>query len=108
LAGSGAAPEPAGPEVCANAGAIASMVAMAMIVILRMLDALGCPVTARTLKSISPAVEAERTGSDLIRNRIFANLAHEGCILIKLLLRLLHCHNRRIGLSWPLICRGSR
>ena len=62
---------------------------------------------ALSLKSISPAVEAERTGSDLIRNRIFANLAHEGCILIKLLLRLLHCRKPGLDLRWPLICRGS-
>jgi hypothetical protein len=41
LAGSGAVPEPAGPELCANAGAVASIVAMATIVILRMSDALG-------------------------------------------------------------------
>ena len=41
LTGSGAVPEPAGPGLCANAGAVASMVAMATIVILCMPDALG-------------------------------------------------------------------
>jgi hypothetical protein len=41
LAGSGAVAEPAGPALWPNAGAVASIVAMATIVILRMSDSLG-------------------------------------------------------------------
>jgi hypothetical protein len=41
LAAGGAVPDPAGPELCANAGAVASIVATATIVILRICDALG-------------------------------------------------------------------
>jgi tripartite-type tricarboxylate transporter receptor subunit TctC len=59
---------------------------------------LGSAAMALTLKSTSSAVEAERTGSDPIRNCIFVNVAHESCVLIKLLLRLLHC--RKPGLAF--------
>ena len=41
LAGSGAVPEPAEPAPCPNADAVASIVAMATIVMVRMLSALG-------------------------------------------------------------------
>src|SRR5260370_25998466 len=41
LAGSGAVPEPAGPAPCPKADAAASIVAMATIVMVRMLSALG-------------------------------------------------------------------
>jgi hypothetical protein len=99
-------PEPAAPW--ANAGAVASMVATATIVIVRMGDA---PDRRRGgavfLKSTGSAVKTERTGSDLIRNGVVANVGHEGCVLIKLILRLLHCRKSRIGLLWPLICRAS-
>src|ERR1700736_3405489 len=60
---------------------------------------LGCAVIALTWKSTSSAVETERTGSKLIRNFVFANVAHEGCVLIKLLLRLLQCRKIWIGLA---------
>jgi hypothetical protein len=102
LAGSGAAPEPVAPEFCASAGAVASIAAMATIVIFRMSGALGSAAMALTLKSTSSAIEAEGTGSDLIRNCIFANVAHESCVLIKLLLRLLHCHNQ----TWTFVAFG--
>jgi hypothetical protein len=38
---------------------------------------------------------------------VFANVAHESCVLIKLLLRLLQCRKTLTGLSWSLICRAS-
>jgi hypothetical protein len=68
---------------------------------------LGCAARALKLKSTGLTVEAERTGRDLIRNCFFASLAHDSCVLIKLLLRLLQCRKRRIELLWSLICRGS-
>jgi hypothetical protein len=66
------------------------------MVILRMCEALGMRRDGAGVKSTSLAAEAERTGWEAVRNRIFANLACEGCILIKLVLRLLRCRNARM------------
>jgi len=40
-------------------------------------------------------------------NRAFAKIAHESCVLIKSMVRLLHRHKSRTGLWRPLICRNS-
>ena len=61
---------------------------------------LGMRREGADVKSTCPAAETERTESDPIRNLVFANLAHESCVLIKLVLRLLHC---RIGSDWTLV-----
>jgi hypothetical protein len=72
------------------------------MVILRIYEALGMRRDGAGVKSTSSAAAAKRTGWEAIRNRIFANLACESCILIKLLLRLLRCRNARIG-GWRLL-----
>jgi hypothetical protein len=81
LAGSKAVPDPAVPALWPNADAVASIVAMATIVIVRMSDAPGM----------------RRDGADVeIDPQLgFGTLAHESCILIKLLLGLLHCRKTR-------------
>ena len=96
LAGAGAVPELTAPAFWPNAGATASIVAMATMVILRMSEALGMRCDGAGVKSTSSLAEAERTGWEAVRNRIFANLACEGCILIKLVLRLLRCRNAQM------------
>jgi hypothetical protein len=50
---------------------------------------------APALKSIDSAVQNKRPGWDLDPQIRLAMLAHEGCVLIKLLLRLLHCREKR-------------
>jgi hypothetical protein len=77
------------------------------MVILRICEALGMRRDGAGVKSTSSAAAAERTGWEAIRNRVFANLVCESCILIKLLLRLLRCRNARIGRWRLLICRAD-
>src|SRR5450756_1005001 len=72
LAGKAAGPEPATFEPSANAGTLASIVAMATIVILRMSDApWGCARDGADVESMVSVAEAERKGSDPIRNSHF-------------------------------------
>jgi hypothetical protein len=62
LAGCGAVPALMTPAFWPNAGAAASIVAMATMVIVRMCDALGMRPDGAGVKSTGSAAEAERTG----------------------------------------------
>jgi hypothetical protein len=67
----------------------------------------GAAAALTFLKSTGSAAKAEPTGSDPIRNSRFRNLTPERCVLIKLILRLLHCRKKRDWSFVPLICRAS-
>jgi hypothetical protein len=102
LAGSGAVPEPAEPALCPNADAVASIVAMATIDMVRMLSALGMRHDGADaeINKLGRSSRINRVGPGII-NSSFRNVSpnnHESCTLIELLWQLLHCGNSWVEL----------
>src|SRR5882757_3555752 len=104
LAGSDAVPEPAEPALCPNADAVACIVAMATIVMVRMLSALGMRHDGADAenKQARPFKPNQSGGTRNQQFKVFGMLVliidHESCTLIKLLWQPLHCRNSWVEL----------
>src|SRR5580698_3259250 len=70
------------PTSSANAGAPASVDAMATMVIIRMSGASGCAGLAAS-KSTSGPAQVDGIGRGPVCNGIFADIVHDSCVLIK-------------------------
>jgi hypothetical protein len=104
LAGSGAVPEPAGPALCPNADAVASIVAMATIVMVRICNALGMRHDGADaeIKRLGGSSRMNRVGPGISKFKVLGMSAlisaHESCTLMKLLWQPLHCRNSWVEL----------